>query len=90
MTKTDDLERAIKTIPKEKKLPKIKQQTKKEETDMKNIKCNKIFTTIKDITLIALIASLVGLVGGIKYQEAKTSDIKTQAGEIVSQLKVQR
>lgn len=88
MTKDDKLEKAIKAVPKNAPIN-IKIPKKKEKKQMKNINISKIFNAIKDIVLIAMIAGLIGFISGIRYQEAKTADIKTQASEI-AQLKESR
>lgn len=55
---------------------------------MKKINWKNVIENIKTITIVALIASVVGFGLGVKYQESKNnSQLETRISEQIQQLK---
>lgn len=54
---------------------------------MKKINWKNVIEGIKTITIVALIASVVGFGLGVKYQESKNSQLETRISEQIQQLK---
>lgn len=55
---------------------------------MKKINWKNVIESIKTITIVVLIASVVGFGLGVKYQESKNSQLETRISEQIQQLKV--
>lgn len=54
---------------------------------MKKINWKNVIESIKTITIVALIASVVGFGLGVKYQESKNNHLETRISEQIQQLK---
>lgn len=54
---------------------------------MKKINWKNVIESIKTITIVALIASVVGFGLGVKYQESKNDQLETRISEQIQQLK---
>lgn len=59
----------------------------RKEKEMKNINWKGILETVKTITIVALVAGVVGFMLGIKYQEQKTEQVDNRLLNQIKQLK---
>lgn len=59
----------------------------RKEKEMKNINWKGILETVKTITIVALVAGVVGFMLGIKYQEQKTEQVDNRILNQIKQLK---
>lgn len=59
----------------------------RKEKEMKNINWKGILETVKTITIVALVAGVVGFMLGIKYQEQKTEQVDNRISNQIKQLK---
>jgi len=57
---------------------------------MKNINWKGILETVKTITIVALVAGVVGFMLGVKYQEQKTDQVDNRISNQIKQLKESR
>ena len=54
---------------------------------MKKINWKNVIESIKTITIVALIAGVIGFGLGVKYQESKNSRLEARISEQIQQLK---
>lgn len=59
----------------------------RKEKEMKNINWKGILETVKTITIVALVAGVVGFMLGVKYQERKTEQVDNRISNQIKQLK---
>ena len=67
-----------------------KENTNRKEKEMKNINWKGILETVKTITIVALVAGVVGFMLGVKYQEQKTDQVDNRISNQIKQLKESR
>ena len=54
---------------------------------MKKINWKNVIESVKTITIVALIAGVIGFGLGVKYQESKNSQLEARISEQIQQLK---
>ncbi len=54
---------------------------------MKKINWKNVIESIKTVTIVALIAGVIGFGLGVKYQESKNSQLEARISEQIQQLK---
>ena len=64
-----------------------KENTNRKEKEMKNINWKGILETVKTITIVVLVAGVVGFMLGVKYQEQKTEQVDNRISNQIKQLK---